>query len=87
MAELKRDAAAVIARHFPDAPELYARAGWTLPASIGRVYDASRIQRELGFRCETDFAAVLDALRSGEPMPFAHDPSYSSPKENVSDAL
>lgn len=77
--ELKRDAAAVIARYFPDAPALYAERGWKLPASIGRVYDASLAQAKLDFRCETDFAAVLAALRTGAPLPFAHDPDYQSP--------
>src|SRR5262245_37570907 len=47
--ELKRDAAAVIARHFPDAPELFARRGWRLPASLGRVYDPGHAERRLGF--------------------------------------
>lgn len=79
-AELKRDAAAVIAQHFPEAPALYAARGWSLPASIGRVYDASRIEAELGFRCHTDFAAVLAALRGGRPLPMAHDPDYASPQ-------
>jgi len=78
---LIRDAPAVIARHFPDAAELYARTGWTLPASIERIYDPSRAQARLGFRCRTDFAAVLDALRRRDQLPFAHDPSYVSPKE------
>ncbi|MBB4840822.1 nucleoside-diphosphate-sugar epimerase [Sphingomonas kyeonggiensis] len=79
--ELKRDAAAVIARHFPDAPELYRAKGWELPRSIGRIYDAARAEQRLGFRCETGFAEVLDTLRGGRPLPFAHDPSYVSPKE------
>jgi len=79
--ELKRDAAAVIARRFPEAHELYARAGWQLPASIGRVYDPGLAERALGFRCETDFAAILDALRHGGSLPFEHDPCYLSPKE------
>lgn len=78
--ELKRDAAAVVSRHFPDVAELYARRGWTLPASIGRVYDASRACRILGFKCRTDFAAVLRALRNGTDLPFAHDPGYVSPR-------
>jgi nucleoside-diphosphate-sugar epimerase len=78
---LKTDAPAAIARCFPDAAALYAARGWTLPAAIGRVYDASAIERELGFRCDTDFAAVLAALRAGGPLPFAHDPDYTSPKE------
>ena len=77
--ELRRDAASVITRRFPDAPALYARRGWKLPTSIGRVYDASRAERVIGFRAATDFAAVLDALRSDAPLPFPHDPTYASP--------
>jgi nucleoside-diphosphate-sugar epimerase len=79
-AELKRDARAVIARHFPDAADLFAARGWTLPASIGRVYDAGHAERRLGFRCRTGFADVLNALRRGTTLPFAHDPSYLSPQ-------
>jgi UDP-glucose 4-epimerase len=74
-AALKRAAADVIERHFPDAPALYARRGWRLPTSIGRVYDASRIQRMLGFRCATDFGCVLEALRTDDRLPFAHQPA------------
>lgn len=74
------DAPRVIAGYFPDAPDLYARAGWTLPPHIDRVYDPGRAERMLGFRCRTDFAAVLAALRSRSPLPFVHDPSYVSPR-------
>ena len=81
--ELKRDAAAVVLRHFPEAGALYAEKGWALPSSIGRVYDSGLAERELGFRCETDFAAVLKALRGREPLPFVHDAAYVSPKERV----
>jgi len=80
---LLHDAPAVIARYFPQAPALYARMGWSLPAAIDRVYDPSRAERRLGFRCRTDFAAILDAIASGGELPFAHDPSYVSPKEEV----
>jgi nucleoside-diphosphate-sugar epimerase len=79
--DLKRDAASVIAKHFPDAAELYRVRGWTLPTSIGRVYDARAAVERLGFRCQTDFTAVLDALRAGRALPFAHDASYVSPQE------
>ncbi|NYT40354.1 NAD(P)-dependent oxidoreductase [Sphingomonas sp. R-74633] len=82
-AELKRDAVAVITRHFADATKLYRAQGWELPRSIGRVYDAGHAERRLGFRCETGFAEVLDALRAGRPLPFAHDPAYISPKEGL----
>lgn len=77
---LKRDAPAVIARYFPAAEALYARRGWQLPSSIGRVYDAGHIERRFGFRCETDFAAILGALESGDALPFAHDADYVSPQ-------
>ena len=80
---LVRDAPAVIARHFPDAPALYSARGWSLPAHVDRVYDPSRAERRLGFRCRTDFAAILRAMARGEDLPFAHDPSYVSPKETV----
>ena len=76
---LAQDAAALVARRFPEAPRLYAERGWVLPRRIGRVYDAGRLEKELGFRCATDYAAVLAALGAGAPLPFAHDPGYSSP--------
>jgi nucleoside-diphosphate-sugar epimerase len=78
---LMEDAPSVIGRYFPEAAELYARAGWQLPRSIDRVYDPSLAERELGFRCRIDFAAVLEAIKHGLPLPFAHDPTYVSPKE------
>lgn len=59
---LMRDAPAVVRRLFPDYVEKYARRGWSMFAAIDRVYDASKIERRLGFRCRTDFRAVLDGL-------------------------
>jgi nucleoside-diphosphate-sugar epimerase len=79
--ELIRDAPAVIGRYFPQAAELYARRGWTLPTYLDRVYDPSKAERLLGFRCRTDFGAVLEALAQDRQLPFVHDPSYVSPKE------
>ncbi|MEQ8311933.1 MAG: NAD(P)-dependent oxidoreductase [Sphingopyxis sp.] len=77
--ELAHDARAVIARYYPDAAELYAAAGWTLPQTIDRVYDPSRAARRFGWRAQTDFASVLTALRNGTASPVAHDPDYTSP--------
>ncbi len=76
---LRHDAAATVARHFPDAADLYAARGWSLPERIGRVYDASAIERDLGFRCATDFGDVIAAMRSGTRLPLDHDPHYVSP--------
>jgi UDP-glucose 4-epimerase len=82
--ELLRDAPAAIARRFPEAADLYARAGWRLPERIDRIYDPARAEARLGFRCATDFAAILSALAAGRPLPFIHDPNYVSPKEGAS---
>lgn len=78
-AALGADARSVVTRIFPDAARLYESRGWRLPERITRVYDASRARRDLGFECETSFQSVLDALRSGAALPFAHDPSFASP--------
>lgn len=77
---LKTNAVDVILEKFPDAAELYAARGWSLPSSIGRVYDAGHAERRLGFRCSTSFSDILAALREESDMPFSHDPSYVSPK-------
>lgn len=61
--ELIADAPAVVARYFPDYRELYQRRGWTMFASIDRVYDAGKAARKLGFVCRTGFREVLDGLR------------------------
>ena len=82
-AALKQDAAGLIARLYPDAPALLARRGWRLPERIGRVYDAALAERTLGFRARTNFAAVLEALRTDAPLPFVHDPDFVSPSAGV----
>jgi UDP-glucose 4-epimerase len=79
LSALKEDAPAVITERFPEASGLYAARGWRLPRSIGRIYDSSRAERVLGFRCRTDFKSVLDALAAGTALPFAHDSTYVSP--------
>lgn len=75
------DAPGVVAHHFPQAAELYGKHGWSLPARIDRVYDPAKAEKLLGFRCRTDFAAILSALERDTSLPFAHDASYVSPKE------
>ncbi len=77
--ELKQDARSVIRELYPDAGDAYAAAGWDLPRTIGRVYDGARIVRDLGFRYETTFEAVLAALGRGDVSPVDHDAGYVSP--------
>ena len=78
---LVSDAPGVIARYFPTAKTLYEEKGWSLPQHIDRVYDASKLEKELGFRPKVDFSVILDALASRTPLPYHHDPHYASPKE------
>jgi UDP-glucose 4-epimerase len=59
VAELKRDAASVIARYFPDAPSEFAARGWRLPQTIDRVYVTDKAREKLGFVAVHDFAALL----------------------------
>jgi UDP-glucose 4-epimerase len=66
VAELRRDAPAVVARLFPGQPELYGRLGWRMFPSIDRVYDNARARADLGWEPRYDFGAALDRLRAGE---------------------
>ncbi len=76
---LKADATAVVLGKYPQAADLYAERGWSLPRTIGRVYDPARAEDVLGFRPETDFSAILAAMAAGQALPFAHDADYASP--------
>jgi UDP-glucose 4-epimerase len=61
--ELMVDAPSVVARYFPEFPELYARAGWTMFQHIDRVYDSAKAQRRLGFQCRVGFKEKLAELQ------------------------
>ncbi|TWT11653.1 NAD(P)-dependent oxidoreductase [Reyranella sp. CPCC 100927] len=63
-AALIDDAPAVVARYFPDYPQIYARLGWTMFDSIDRIYDPSHAARRLGFTCRTSFSELLAELRA-----------------------
>lgn len=74
LAELTRDAVSVVARRFPDQPELYARSGWSMQATIDRVYSNARAREELGWTPRLGFAQVLESLRTGSDWrsPLTH---------------
>lgn len=65
-AALRADAPAVVRRLFPDYEAEYARRGWRMFPSIGRVYVNDRARAALGWSPRYDFRAVLDALKAGE---------------------
>ncbi len=60
--QLLHDAPAVVEKYFPEFPEIYRQLGWSMFQSIDRVYDASKMERRLGFVCKTDFATALRQL-------------------------
>jgi nucleoside-diphosphate-sugar epimerase len=59
LADLRRDAAAVIARHDARAPAAFAAHGWRLPASIDRVIAAGRAESVLGWRARHGLDSLL----------------------------
>ena len=63
---LRRDAAEVVRRLYPDCAALFAARGWTLFPEIDRVYVNHRATTELGWRPRHDFRRVLDRLAAGE---------------------
>jgi nucleoside-diphosphate-sugar epimerase len=66
LAGLRDDAPAVVRRLFPDYEAEYARRGWRMFPSIGRVYVNARARSDLGWSPRYDFRSVLDALMAGQ---------------------
>lgn len=63
---LRDDLPGVLAGHYPDWPEIYARRGWTMLPGIDRVYVNIRARRELGWSPAYDFRRALDSIAAGE---------------------
>ena len=65
LAVLNGNAAVAIARHYPEAAELFARRGWRLPERIDRVYVNGAARAALDWTPRRDFAHVLQCLKDG----------------------
>ena len=63
---LRDDAPAVVKRLFPDYAAEYARRGWRMFPSIGRVYVNTSARADLDWSPRYDFRAVLDALKADQ---------------------
>jgi nucleoside-diphosphate-sugar epimerase len=59
VAELRRDAPAVVDRRVPGWRAIYDRLGWRMAPSIERVYDNERARLQLGWRPRHDFRSIL----------------------------
>ena len=66
--DLRRDAAAVVERYFPEFPGVYAERGWKMFPEIERVYSNERARSELGWRPRFDFGEILRRVQAGEPL-------------------
>nr|WKN38775.1 NAD(P)-dependent oxidoreductase [Tunicatimonas sp. TK19036] len=79
LAELHRDAPAVVKRKFPDYDEVYAQRGWNMFPRIDRVYVNELARTELGWQPLYDFQYALDCLKAGE-TPFSPLARLVTPK-------
>jgi UDP-glucose 4-epimerase len=66
VAELRRDAPAVLDRRAPGWRDAYAALDWRMAPSLGRVYDNTRAREALGWRPRHDFASVVARAARGE---------------------
>jgi len=66
LAELGRDAPAVLARRVPEYAAVYAARGWKMLPALDRVYDNERARRLLGWQPRYDFARLLRLVAAGE---------------------
>jgi len=66
MAELRRDAAAVVLRRIPAYEAEYARRGWRMTPGIDRVYVSAKAIEALGWRPRVDFQRIVTLLAAGE---------------------
>ena len=64
---MRADAPAVL-RRYADFDGIYERLGWTMFASIDRVYRNDKARAALDWRPKHDFNAVLARLDAGEPL-------------------
>jgi nucleoside-diphosphate-sugar epimerase len=66
LAQLRRDTRDVVRRLYPDFEDIYAARGWTMDASIDRVYVNAHAREELGWSPAYDFRRALTAVAAGE---------------------
>ena len=59
---VRTDLPSVVARLYPDYPDIYAARGWSMFPSIDRVYVNELARRELGWSPRYDFRRALDSL-------------------------
>lgn len=66
LAVLRSDPASIVRRRVPAHESEYLRRGWSLPASIDRVYVNERARTQLGWQPRYDFSTVIQRLSMNE---------------------
>jgi UDP-glucose 4-epimerase len=66
LTDLRLDAPLAVRRRVPDYQAEYARQGWRMFPSIGRVYVNDRARHELGWQPRCDFNTIIARLRAGD---------------------
>ena len=66
LAELGRDAPAVVARRYPQYAAIYATRGWQMLPTLDRVYVNAHARERLGWQPRYDFERALRNLAAGE---------------------
>ncbi|MEM1090814.1 MAG: NAD(P)-dependent oxidoreductase [Pseudomonadota bacterium] len=76
---LRSDAPTILRQRCPELGDAFDKRGWSLPASIDRVYDSALAQNELGWQPRYGFEAVLSLLDSQicEVLPLRSADSWS----------
>jgi UDP-glucose 4-epimerase len=76
--DLATDAPAVLRRRVPACAEAYARRGWRMYPTLGRVYVNDRARRDLGWRPVHDIASIIERLEGGGDLvsPLARAVGY-----------
>jgi len=68
LGDLRRDAARVVRRYFPESAEIFERFGWRMFPTIDRVYVNKKARDQLGWEPQYDFARILAQIRAGEAI-------------------
>lgn len=68
LADLRTNAAQVVAKYYPGYQELYERCDWEMSAEIDRVYVNEKARKELGWIPKYDFGYLLEQLKAGNEL-------------------
>ena len=66
LAQLGTDAPTVLAKYFPEYPQIYAGLGWKMLPTLDRVYVNARARELLGWQPKYDFAHALRCVAAGK---------------------